>query len=149
LQEGIGLRAMGQRDPLIEYQREGYDLFSAMMDSIKEEVVGFVFHAQVQQPGDQGADGEQEPTVLGTEHRPIEGVQYSAPSLDGPDAEADGEAPPRTAPVAREVTDERFANVSRNDPCPCGSGRKFKRCHGDPRQADPKSTDYQAAAAPL
>ena len=152
LQEGIGLRAMGQRDPLIEYQREGYDLFAAMMDSIKEEVVGFVFHAQVQPPAQKAETDGQEPIVLGTEHRPLEGVHYSAPSLDEPENDA-GQAVAKSGahptPVARDVVDERFADVSRNDPCPCGSGRKFKRCHGDPRNSGDASTDYQAAAAPL
>lgn len=149
LQEGIGLRAMGQRDPLIEYQREGYDLFSAMMDSIKEEVVGFVFHAQLQQPTVEGEDEQAEPQVQGTQHRPIEGVQYSAPSLDEPDSQT-GVAPlERLAPAAREVVDKRFVNVSRNEPCPCGSGRKFKRCHGDPRQGGQASTDYETATTPL
>jgi preprotein translocase subunit SecA len=109
LQEGIGLRAMGQRDPLVEYQREGYDLFMAMMDSVKEEVVGFVFHAQLQQPT--------EPQTL--------------------EAEANGQAAPSNE------------NVSRNDPCPCGSGKKYKRCHGDPRNAGKSSTNYQTAASPL
>ena len=48
LQEGIGLRAMGQRDPLVEYQREGFDMFNNMMEAIKEEAVGFLFHVEVQ-----------------------------------------------------------------------------------------------------
>ena len=109
LQEGIGLRAMGQRDPLVEYQREGYDLFMAMMDSVKEEVVGFVFHAQLQQP---------------TEPQTVE-------------AHENGQAAPSNE------------NVSRNDPCPCGSGKKYKRCHGDPRNAGKSSTNYQTAASPL
>jgi len=109
LQEGIGLRAMGQRDPLVEYQREGYDLFMAMMDSVKEEVVGFVFHAQLQQPT--------EPQTLEADT-----IDQAAPSNE---------------------------NVSRNDPCPCGSGKKYKRCHGDPRNAGKSSTNYQTAASPL
>jgi len=109
LQEGIGLRAMGQRDPLVEYQREGYDLFMAMMDSVKEEVVGFVFHAQLQQPT--------EPQTL--------------------EADTNGQPAPSNE------------NVSRNDPCPCGSGKKYKRCHGDPRNAGKSSTNYQTAASPL
>ena len=109
LQEGIGLRAMGQRDPLVEYQREGYDLFMAMMDSVKEEVVGFVFHAQLQQPT--------EPQTL-----EADAIDQAAPSNE---------------------------NVSRNDPCPCGSGKKYKRCHGDPRNAGKSSTNYQTAASPL
>ncbi len=100
LKEGIGLRAMAQRDPLVEYQREGFDLFAAMMDAIKEESVGFLFNVEVkvETPGgaeaseQQGEDGTAaaveapaEPTILakGLEaHRPSR-VEYSAPSVDG------------------------------------------------------------------
>ncbi|MGA0883988.1 MAG: SEC-C metal-binding domain-containing protein, partial [Candidatus Nanopelagicales bacterium] len=107
LQEGIGLRAMGQRDPLVEYQREGYDLFVAMMDSIKEQVVGLVFNAQV---------NLSDPTIP----KPKEdNLQYSAPSLD-----TKGSTGPKSTPVARGET------VGRNEPCPCGSGKKYKKCHG-------------------
>ncbi len=107
LQEGIGLRAMGQRDPLVEYQREGYDLFVAMMDSIKEQVVGLVFNAQV---------NLSDPTIP----KPKEdNLQYSAPSLD-----TKGSTGPKRTPVARGET------VGRNEPCPCGSGKKYKKCHG-------------------
>ncbi|MCU1659601.1 MAG: preprotein translocase subunit SecA, partial [Pseudonocardiales bacterium] len=60
LQEGIGLRAMAQRDPLVEYQREGFDMFGAMMEAIKEESVGFLFNLEVQVE-DQGTDGQVEP----------------------------------------------------------------------------------------
>ena len=103
LQEGIGLRAMAQRDPLVEYQREGYDLFSAMMDAIKEELVGFLFNAEVQVEGDQvGAKG---PTPAPA---PVAQLQYSAAEIE-----------PNTA-----------GGTSKNAPCPCGSGKKYKRCHG-------------------
>ena len=103
LQEGIGLRAMAQRDPLVEYQREGYDLFSAMMDAIKEELVGFLFNAEVQVEGDQvGAKG------LTPAPAPVAQLQYSAAEIE-----------PNTA-----------GGTSKNAPCPCGSGKKYKRCHG-------------------
>ena len=82
LRDGIGLRAMAQRDPLIEYQREGYDLFTAMMDSIKEETVGYLFNVEVQV--------QQAPVV-----QPAE-LTYSAPNEDGA-AETHQE---RTAPSA-------------------------------------------------
>jgi preprotein translocase subunit SecA len=253
LQEGIGLRGYGQRDPLVEYQREAYDMFGVMMDGIKEESVGFLFNLEVQldeeQPAAGGAeeptfgevggqpdsglpsgptlgqlggapggpvggpvggppagqvgggfpatpgDGapaapaptEQSPTgagasngsppigvpgepvpsgapaaftpdvgsqqaasapaasapsspederkrvsdvlgqVLGQPNRP-RGLQYSAPTVDGEGG------------VTRSVESNagggrssgQYGNVSRNAPCPCGSGRKFKRCHGAP-----------------
>ncbi len=123
LQEGIGLRAMAQRDPLVEYQREGYDLFVAMMDSIKEETVGFVFNAEVDV--EIATDDNDEPVSLlkGTPapaaSRPL---TYSAPSETG-------EVVAKAAPGS-----DAFANVGRNDECPCGSGLKYKKCHGSPNQ---------------
>ncbi len=132
LREGIGLRAYSQRDPLVEYQREGYDLFMAMMDGIKEESVGYLFNLEVQvededepEAADQRADepAEEPPHIVAkglTTARAPQRLTYSAPSVDGDATEA-GEQP-----------DDQYADVPRNAPCPCGSGRKFKRCHGDP-----------------
>ncbi|MFM8921510.1 MAG: preprotein translocase subunit SecA [Candidatus Nanopelagicaceae bacterium] len=102
LQEGIGLRAMAQRDPLVEYQREGYDLFSAMMEGIKEEIAGFIFNVEVK----------------------IETEEIKGAGLEAA----------RPAQLAYSSADEtgvvRSGDVSRNSPCPCGSGKKYKRCHG-------------------
>jgi len=104
LQEGIGLRAMAQRDPLVEYQREGFDLFTAMMDAVKEELVSFVFNVEVQVEGDQvGAKG------LTPAPAPVAQLQYSA----------------------AEVKPTAAGGTSKNAPCPCGSGKKYKRCHGE------------------
>jgi len=104
LQDGIGLRAMAQRDPLVEYQREGYDLFSAMMDAVKEELVGYLFSAEVQVEGDQvGAKG------LTPAPAPVNQLQYSA----------------------AEIETNTSGGTSKNAPCPCGSGKKYKRCHGE------------------
>jgi preprotein translocase subunit SecA len=107
LQEGIGLRAMAQRDPLVEYQREGYDLFAAMMDAIKEELVGYLFNVEVSVEEDSGGV---EAKGLSPAVKPQSELRYSAADEDG-------------AVVATGGT-------SRNAPCPCGSGRKYKRCHG-------------------
>ena len=106
LQEGIGLRAMAQRDPLVEYQREGYELFAAMMDAIKEELASLVFNVEVTVEG----DGSQV-KAKGIESKPVQTVplQYTAADENGVVTSGD---------------------VSRNSPCPCGSGKKFKRCHG-------------------
>jgi preprotein translocase subunit SecA len=106
LQEGIGLRAMAQRDPLVEYQREGYELFSAMMDGIKEELASLVFNVQVSVEG----DGSQI-KAAGISEKPADatGLQCTAADESGISAKGD---------------------VSRNSPCPCGSGKKYKRCHG-------------------
>ena len=107
LQEGIGLRAMAQRDPLVEYQREGFDLFVAMMESIKEEMVGFLFNVEVQV---EVGTNEVAAKGLAPEPAPAQQLRYSA-------AEVDGEV-------------KQSGGTSRNAPCPCGSGRKYKRCHG-------------------
>ena len=112
LQEGIGLRAMGQRDPLVEYQKEGYDLFVAMMDAIKEQVVGFVFNAQVQVQ-----ENQQDIEAKGFTKVEKQNLSYSAPTLDNSEN-------------VKTVTQTKVAEVGRNEPCPCGSGKKYKRCHG-------------------
>ncbi|GAA4607134.1 preprotein translocase subunit SecA [Actinoallomurus liliacearum] len=144
LQEGIGLRAMAQRDPLVEYQREGYDMFTAMLEGIKEESVGYLFNLEVEvaeeeraagvagvgeAPVELSVTGEETPEIVakGLEEsaRP-QTLNYTAPTVDG-----EGGVETHT-----EKTDDAFANVSRNDPCPCGSGKKYKRCHGDPKHSD-------------
>jgi len=116
LQEGIGLRAMAQRDPLVEYQKEGYDLFVAMMEGIKEESVGFLFHAEV----------NIERTSQG------ELASASLPELGGGEQELHYSAPGELGEPEQQSV-RSSDETSRNAPCPCGSGKKFKRCHGDPR----------------
>jgi preprotein translocase subunit SecA len=189
LQEGISLRAYAQRDPVVEYQREGFDMFNQMMEGIKEEAVGFLFNLEVQVeeqptvtvdpsqavplPGNATAAPEDEPAVagqqvgvrakgLGGSRRP-QNLQYTAPAIDG---EAGGGAPviqqePQSAPAlgigaggspvpagpARTSASrsrpanrnpgqaEASSGPSRNAPCYCGSGKKYKRCHGAPGAA--------------
>jgi preprotein translocase subunit SecA len=164
LREGIGLRAYSQRDPLVEYQREGFDMFSAMMDGIKEESVGYLFNLEVQVEEDAGeavdtgdqptdiaprADGSAGDARFGSAvaqaaaasaaaeqpHIVAKGLQapkspqkltYSAPA-EGGDAEVSG-----GDRRAESVADDPFAGTSRNELCPCGSGKKYKKCHGAP-----------------
>jgi preprotein translocase subunit SecA len=150
LREGIYLRAYSQRDPLVEYQREGFDMFATMMDGIKEEAVGFLFNLEVQVDEDDAADGAEaeeafEPLLQpeGSSQRapaphihakgldapaPAANLTYSAPSVDG-DAEV-----VRAAGAAAVATaeDDEFSDVGRNQQCPCGSGKKYKLCHGAP-----------------
>jgi len=108
LREGIGLRAYSQRDPLVEYQREGYDLFTAMMDGIAEESVGFLFNLEVQIEAET-AEGEAEPHVQarGLEARKQQQLAYSAPSETG-EAELVGEA---DSEAAGEAAARRQANA--------------------------------------
>ena len=121
LQEGIGLRAMAQRDPLVEYQREGYDLFVAMMEGIKEESVGYLFNVEVTVTPHAHVAGEKDEVDLeakglaqSTENKTL---QYSGPSETG-------------EVVSTVAAKDAYANVGRNEPCPCGSRNKFKKCHG-------------------
>ncbi len=153
LREGIYLRAYSQRDPLVEYQREGFDMFAAMMDGIKEEAVGFLFNADVQftEAPPEGIEidsaslaaatpavepmARELPTappqveapamlVKGlTKAKAPQNLSYSAPSEDG-QAEVKGA-------TVTNAGDE-YAGVGRNADCPCGSGKKFKKCHGAP-----------------
>jgi preprotein translocase subunit SecA len=134
LQEGINLRAMGQQDPLSEWQREGFDMFEAMMGQIEDDFVRYVFHLQV---------------VVDEEPRPdIKNVSYSAPEdpVQGSDAiEAARVAQVAEAPLAFEDDEQPVALATeqvqqqpvraektpgRNEPCFCGSGKKYKLCHG-------------------
>ncbi|NBN91158.1 MAG: preprotein translocase subunit SecA [Actinobacteria bacterium] len=109
LQEGIGLRAMAQRDPLVEYQKEGYELFSAMMDAIKEELVGFLFNVEVK------VEDEHVEAKGVTPAAPKRELRYSSPSESG---------------QISSSTQAANGGISRNSLCPCGSGKKYKRCHG-------------------
>jgi preprotein translocase subunit SecA len=95
LRAGIGLRAMGQRDPLTEYQREGYDMFMDTVDTVKRDAVRYLFHVEMAQPKTQPQRVQANPTG--------------------------GKGPQKPASSDK---------VGRNDPCPCGSGKKYKRCHG-------------------
>jgi len=201
LKEGIGLRAMAQRDPLVEYQREGFQLFSAMTDGIKEESVGFLYNLEVQVQQASAADAAQLPGIEGAEvsaqdgapapaaSAPAAGGQAaagpSAPAAPAPKAApAAGARAPKVAPAAQAATaapvlvgkgleeqrrqvpltfsgpseaggtssskasggssrralhgeaqaaeaDGRtFPGTPRNAQCPCGSGKKYKVCHG-------------------
>jgi preprotein translocase subunit SecA len=111
LQEGIGLRAIGQRDPLVEYQREGFDLFARMQEGIKAEAVAYVFNASVQM-----AEEAEERSKAA----PREQVRLSSASTED------------SAKAAQSTQRRGEAKVGRNQPCPCGSGKKYKLCHGRP-----------------
>ncbi len=99
LREGIGLRAYGQRDPLVEYKAEAYRLFEGLVDAIRHDVVHGIFHVRLNRP-------PQRPTPM------------QQPTHTNRDE------PPTRMPV------QAGKKIGRNDPCPCGSGRKYKKCHG-------------------
>ncbi len=105
LQEGIGLRAIAQRDPLVEYQREGFSMFEAMLEGIKEDFVRYIFHLQVvreERPPEEKSRAQQ--------------ARWRMTSSETPEA-----------PVAETARSDK---IPRNAPCPCGSGKKYKKCHG-------------------
>ena len=173
LKEGIGLRGSGQRDPLVEYKKESYNMFQALMDRIDEEILRWVFLYQPVPVGEQavegnggGAEEEPPPPVIARHPRRPGG----SPPADAvpPELTGFGSAPPwkggggtprnltfndPSEALSGSAGAGRFAGaepkeahgggdagvetvrregpkVGRNDPCPCGSGRKYKKCHG-------------------
>ena len=130
LQEGINLRAMGQKDPLVEWQREGFEMFGSMMQAVASDFVTYVMHAQI-------TVAQPEPEMAVTD------MSYSAPAdpSEGSSsmvAAAQLEAAangieldiPVEAPTQAPVVLSEWDKTPRNAPCPCGSGKKFKLCHG-------------------
>jgi preprotein translocase subunit SecA len=113
LRDGIGLRGYGQKDPLIEYKREGFDIFAGMMERIKSDTLDRLFHVQaVRQEGEEAAPTPPPPPV----------ISHPQPKL----ILNRGEEPVATQTPVHRADDK----VGRNDPCPCGSGKKYKKCHG-------------------
>ena len=189
LKDGIGLRGMGQRDPLVEYQREGYQMYNSMVEAIKEESVQLLFHVDIQQVArteDTTTEADEDAAVDATESElgiaaateaagPDEdgeteseaaegeveeedeqdeaekeaiaeaakaseaGETTSAISGPAPISHAEGKVPANKRPKNEELktpwADGRtFPGTGRNAPCPCGSGRKYKMCHGQNEQ---------------
>ncbi|PST47151.1 preprotein translocase subunit SecA [Bifidobacterium callitrichos] len=178
LKDGIGLRGMGQRDPLVEYQREGYQMYNSMIDAIKEETVQLLFHVDIQQiartedaeeqaeqaasaneaqatgPDENGetaaetAEGETESEEESAEEKRAiaeaakaseAGEATSAISGPAPISHAEGKVPANKRPKNEELktpwADGRtFPGTGKNALCPCGSGRKYKMCHGQNEQ---------------
>ena len=108
LKEGIGLRGYGQKDPLVEFKKEAFTLFDELMNRIDTEAVRFLFLMQPAKPQDEAKQIEER------QRRQQRNLQFQA----GP-AQAEPPKPVRSG-----------AKVGRNDPCPCGSGKKYKKCHG-------------------
>jgi len=151
LQEGIHLRALGQRDPLVEYKGEGFELFQDMMDSIKTSTVTTLLKNSAEDLAVFTAVTLEEPLVSlnytsGDElitQTSFTGAAMAAGELGAPDEGGLADAPPPNvaaggrrrgattstgaAPVQQRVV---YDKVGRNDPCPCGSGKKYKKCHG-------------------
>ena len=172
LKDGIGLRGMGQRDPLVEYQREGYQMYNSMIEAIKEESVQLLFHVDVQQVSrseeagiesddavvdeaeeavgavisevDKAEDADEAETAEESDEK-VAIAQSAKESAAGeatapitgpaPISHAEGKVPANKRPKNEELktpwSDGRtFPGTSKNAQCPCGSGRKYKMCHG-------------------
>jgi preprotein translocase subunit SecA len=134
LRQGIHLRGYAQKDPKQEYKREAFEMFAGLLDRIKHEVVGVLSRVQVR--------AEEDVEAVEARRRAQTRVEYSHPQAASPypvatGAMADGEVPggpeepePAAARAAREPFVREGRKVGRNEPCPCGSGKKFKHCHG-------------------
>jgi preprotein translocase subunit SecA len=175
LKDGIGLRGMGQRDPLVEYQREGYQMYNSMIEAIKEESIQLLFHVDIERvavtedtetESDEdeavnaaeavmGLEGNAEPTEESAPSEPetddeaeketieelAEEEQKAEPGIVGmqPISHAEGKVPANKRPKSEELrspwADGRtFPGTGKNAQCPCGSGRKYKMCHGQNEQ---------------
>jgi len=152
LKEGIGLRGYGQHDPLVEYKKESFDMFEAMMQRFQEDTVRYLYLMQIlERPPDAGAGGQPSSAPSG------QGPEPGVPAQHGGDG--NGRRPPRLVSTSADELEEAFMRrkrreleqarmagagdaqpvqqvvrgqekVGRNDPCPCGSGKKYKKCHG-------------------
>jgi preprotein translocase subunit SecA len=118
LKEGIGLRGYGQRDPLIEYKKESFALFQAMLERIQDRVTKVLFRTEIVVEPSQVRRQAPPPRLVMPDMPRQQNLIFSAPAKEAP------------APVKRKE-----AKVGRNDPCPCGSGKKYKKCHGAEQSA--------------
>ena len=130
LRQGIHLRGYAQKQPKQEYKREAFELFGAMLDSIKREVTRHLMAVQIRSQ-EQVEEAERKAEEAA---RALKNVQYQHPDPTGgepaPQPDAEGSAPPPPAPAPTQPFMRSSQKVGRNDPCPCGSGKKFKQCHG-------------------
>ena len=119
LKEGIGLRGYGQRDPLVEYKKESFELFTVMKERIEDQIVQYLFRLQPvvrEVQGEVAAEGR-EPVWLPSRRAGNYNYSYGEAASGGRDAKV-------------ETVQRHAPKVGRNDPCPCGSGKKYKKCHG-------------------
>ena len=156
LKEGIGLRGYGQKDPLVEYKRESFDMFEAMMQRFQEDTTRYLYLMQIIQRGDAGPVG----FGGGGPQDQDQGGPAGVPTIrSGGGTDGNGRRPPRAVATSIDDVEEAFqrrkrreleqarmagagdrapvqqvvrgaAKVGRNDPCPCGSGKKYKKCCG-------------------
>ena len=134
LRESVSLRGYGQRDPLMEYKQEAFQLFSKMLGSIQRNVINTLFKLQIKTESPL-SQAPQQPRNLQTNKESIEGNITSSRIRQGNSPAASGNAAQnsvvqRIAANAPQPPAEKVAEVGRNETCPCGSGKKYKKCHG-------------------
>ncbi len=155
LKEGIGLRGYGQKDPLVEFKKEAFILFEDMMTRIDNETVRYLYHVQIQQ-GEPPSEGQQPRQASPGQSPPLQALQSAHAAVASAAARAEEMPATRSrlpdfarAMERRQERQQRDlqyqtgaglaeapkpvktgAKVGRNDPCPCGSGKKYKKCHG-------------------
>jgi len=141
LKEGIGLRGYGQRDPLIEYKKESFELFTLMKERIEDQIVQYLFKLQpvAREEAEAAEARERRAPVAMPSRRSAANVNYSygAAASGGQDAKV-------------ETIQRHAPKVGRNDPCPCGSGKKYKKCHGAEGGPPPEGggkSNHRAAGA--
>jgi preprotein translocase subunit SecA len=117
LRQGIHLRGYAQKQPKQEYKKEAFELFSEMLEKVKREVVTLLSRVRIRNEEEIAALEAQERAQAEAQARQMQ-FQHASAGGFGADEEA------------ADVSEEAFANVGRNDPCPCGSGKKYKHCHG-------------------
>jgi preprotein translocase subunit SecA len=148
LRDGIGLRGYGQRDPKKEYQKEGFEYFMELMQTIKSSIVSKMFHFEIEREDEVERLEERRREQAAEQQEQLQ-LTHAATAAEGADAEqapaepeqpaaasrhtrrraaAAGAAGPAAAPIAQTVRRDR-PKVGRNDPCWCGSGKKYKHCH--------------------
>ncbi|MBC7455549.1 MAG: SEC-C domain-containing protein, partial [Massilia sp.] len=127
LRQGIHLRGYAQKNPKQEYKREAFELFGSMLDMIKNEVIKMVMTVRIQ------SREEIDAAEAALQHAQLENVSYQHADFN-PDTTPEQLLAPTTAPGTAAAADDSLGymgmKVGRNDPCPCGSGKKFKQCHG-------------------
>jgi preprotein translocase subunit SecA len=134
LRQGIGLRSFAQRNPKQEYKREAFEMFSGMLDRVKRETIAILSRIEIRRPEDVRAAEAPRPApgTLSFQHAQAPGLAQAAPRPQEGDLPPPAPAgqPRRPAPAPVEPFVREQPKVGRNQPCPCGSGKKFKQCHG-------------------
>jgi len=134
LRQGIGLRALGQKNPLNEYKREAFDMFEDMLGRLREGVTSLLSHIEIQVNVPEPVPEPQAPQNIEAQHA---AVGPFAGTAESPEDGADGEVLSKPQPMRHASGDQidpndpsTWGKVSRNAACPCGTGKKYKHCHG-------------------